>query len=130
MSNRGLRVGLFLAAAGAVSGARAAVATPGFSATDPKNTIVRYHVDDLATSEGAKNLYEDLSRAARFVCGETGEFDLARSFEACERTAIAKAVSEVSSANLTTEFNRHFPNEPLIEKETLSQTLRRLMTIG
>jgi hypothetical protein len=47
----------------------------------------------------------------------------------CEHAALANAVSSVSSANLTTTYNRHFPDQPLIEKERLSERLHALIIL-
>jgi hypothetical protein len=69
---------------------------------------------------------------ARFACGDAGftiELTVRKELEQCEQTAIANAVSGVSSANLTTAYNRHFPNQPLIEKERLSERLHALIIL-
>ena len=60
-----------------------------------------------------------LGRAAREVCDDTGEHALARSFAACEQTAIADAVAQVDNAKLTAVYDRHFPNRPLSEAVSL-----------
>ncbi|HUL82280.1 MAG TPA: UrcA family protein [Gammaproteobacteria bacterium] len=114
MGNQGLRTTLFLAAVTASGGAWATTATSADPfAGVPKGTVVQYRESDLATSDGAKHLYLRLAEAASYVCDDTGEYELRQSFATCERTAIADAVSVLGGANLTTEFNRHFPNQPL-----------------
>ena len=123
MSNRALQLGAFVTAA-AMSGAVGATSAVPAN-TEQKNVVVHYQPADLDSTDGAEHLYQTLSRVARVVCGDdeagaiiqlTERMDINR----CERAAIANAVSSVSSANLTTEYNRHFPNQPLIEKERLS----------
>jgi UrcA family protein len=127
MSNRALTVGLFLATAGLAAATTAA--TPSYSAAEESGVTVRYHEDELATSDGTDRVYWDLDRAAHRVCDDTGEYVLRRSFAPCERAALASAVSEISSANLTTEFNLHFPGEPLRPDEQFSQRLRAFIVV-
>jgi UrcA family protein len=122
MSNRALQTATFLAAA-AISGAVGATSeAPAF--TEQKSYVVHYLSGDLDTSAGAEHMYQTLSRVARYVCGDSGwTRELAEfvQLKHCEHVAVANAVAGASNANLTTAYNRHFPNEPLIEKERLSE---------
>lgn len=119
MSNRTLTVGLLLATVGLAGFASAATTTAPDSAEPGKSTTVRYHQRDLRTSEGAQRVYWSLDRAAHEVCDDTGEYELAPSFAACEQTAIADAVVQIDNANLTQIYDRHFPNRPLNEAVSL-----------
>jgi len=124
MSNRALQVAAFVTAA-AMSGAVGATSAVPAN-TEQKGVVVNYQPADLDSTAGAEELYQTLYRVARFACGDAGytiEITVRKEFEECEQTAIANAVSSVSSANLTTAYNRHFPNQPLIEKERLSERL-------
>lgn len=122
MRNRGLQVALLLAAFG-VSRAAGATAENSQSSVQ-KSVVVRYSPDDLTSDGGAAHLYSMLARAARSVCDETGHYiDLMEwnDIKRCEQQAIANAVSTVSSASLTSEYNRHYRNQPLIERGRLSE---------
>jgi UrcA family protein len=130
MSNRGLQVAAFVTAA-AISGAVDATSEVPAN-TEQHSVIVRYQPAELDSSAGAEQLYETLYRVARFACGDAGftlELAVRAALEQCEQAALANAVSGVSSANLTTAYNRHFPNQPLIEKERLSERLRALIIL-
>jgi UrcA family protein len=122
MSNRALQVAAFMTAA-AISGAVGATSeVPAF--TEQKSVVVHYQPGELDTNAGAEELYQTLFRVARVVCGESGytkELSVFMEQKRCEHAALANAVSSASSANLTAAYNRHFPNEPLIEKERLSE---------
>jgi UrcA family protein len=122
MSNRAVQLAAFFTAA-AVSGAVGATsAVPAL--TEQKSMVVHYQPKELDSSTGAEELYQTLSRVARDVCGDDGYtkgLDVRVQLKQCEQAAIANAVAGVSSANLTTAYNRHFPNQPLIEKERLSE---------
>jgi UrcA family protein len=116
-------------AAAAVSGASSATSTVPAD-TEQKTTVVRYEPADLDSSAGAEEVYRTLYRAARFACGEAGytiELAVRAAYKECEQAAVADAVARVSSANLTTAYNRHFPNQPLVEKERLSERLQGLI---
>ncbi len=130
MRNRALEVAAFVTAA-AISGAVGATsAVP--ADTKQSSVVVHYKPADLASSAGAEQLYQTLSRAARLACGDDGftrELEVRMELKHCEQAAIANAVSGVSSANLTTEYNRHFPYQPLIEKERLSDRLQALIIV-
>ena len=130
MSNRALQVAAFVTAA-AISGAVGATSeVPAFS--EQKSVVVHYQPKDLDSSAGAEDLYQALFRVARYACGDSGftkELTVLREQQQCERAALANAVSSASNANLTTAYNRHFPNEPLIEKERLSERLRALIIL-
>jgi len=131
MSNRALQIAAFVTAAAMSGAAGATTAVP--TNTEQKSVVVHYQPADLDSTAGAQQLYQTLSHAARSVCDDEAgaiiqlaeRVDIMR----CERVAIANAVSGVSSANLTTEYNRHFPNQPLIEKERLSQRLHALIIL-
>ena len=122
MRNRGLQVALLLAAFG-VSRAAGATAESSQSGVQ-KSTVVRYSAEDLNSDSGAAHLYSMLAHAARFVCDDTGtdkELWVLTEIRHCEQEAIANAVSTVSSASLTSEYNKHYRNQPLIERARLSQ---------
>jgi UrcA family protein len=121
MSNRALQVAAFVAATTISGAVGAASEAPAF--TEQKTYVVHYPSGDLDTAAGAEHMYQTLFRVARYVCGDDGwtrELAVVVEFKRCEHTAVANAVSGASNANLTTAYNRHFPNEPLIEKERLS----------
>lgn len=130
MSNRALQLAAFVTAA-AISGAVGATSeVPAF--TEQKSAVVHYQPGDLDTSAGAEELYQTLFRVARVVCGESGytiELTVFMEERRCEHAALANAVSSASSANLTAAYNRHFPNQPLIEKERLSERLHALIIL-
>jgi UrcA family protein len=130
MSNRALQVAAFFTAA-AVSGAVGATSAV-YANAEQETVVVRYRRGDLDSSAGAEQLYQTLSRVARFACGDAGyslEMIVRRSRDECEQTTLANAVVRVSSANLTTAYNGHFPNQPLVEKERLSERLRALIVL-
>jgi UrcA family protein len=130
MRNRALQAATFVTAA-AISGAAGATSAVPAN-TEQKTVVVHYQPEELDSSAGAEQLYQTLSRAARSACGDEGftkEIDVRMQIKECEQAAIANAVSGVSSANLTTEYNRHFPYQPLIEKERLSERLHALIIL-
>ena len=130
MRNRAVQVAAFVTAA-AMSGAAGATSAVPANA-EQKSVVVPYQPDDLESGAGAEQLYRTLSRAARSACGDDGytkELDVRMQIKQCEQVAIANAVSGVSSANLTTEYNRHFPFQPLIEKERLSERFHALIIL-
>jgi UrcA family protein len=121
---------VFVAAA-AMSGAVSATSEVPAD-TEQKSVVVHYQPADLDSSGGAEQLYQTLYRVARFACGDSGytiEVAERTDIEHCEQAAIANAVSTVSSANLTTAYNHHFPNQPLVEKERLSERLHALIIL-
>jgi UrcA family protein len=130
MSNRALPVAAFVTAA-AISGAVGATsAVPADS--EQRGVVVHYRPGDLDSAAGAEDLYQTLSRVARLACGDAGytiEVAVRVALEQCERAAVANAVSSASSANLTTAYNLHFPDQPLIEKERLSERLHPLIIL-
>jgi UrcA family protein len=131
MRNRGLQLALFVAAVAA--GGTAGATAESSPQSSPKSIVVRYSESDLASDNGAAHLYSMLDRAARFVCDDSAHpVSLVewRDIRRCEQAAIATAVSELSSANLTTVYNRHFRNSPLVEKERLSEHTRRLVLVA
>ena len=130
MRNRALQVAAFVTAA-AMSGAVGATSAAPAN-TEQKRVVVQYQPGELDSTAGAEELYQTLSRVARFACGDSGytiEVTVRAELEQCEQAAIANAVSSVSSANLTTAYNRHFPNQPLIEKERLSERLHAMIIL-
>ena len=130
MSNRAVHVGAFVAATAIAGAAGATTAVP--ANTQQNSAVVQYKPADLESSAGAEDLYQTLSRVARFVCGDSGytiELTVRMALKQCEQEAIANAVSGVSSANLTTAYNHHFPNQPRVEKERLSERLHALIIL-
>lgn len=131
MSNRGSQFALFCVVAGLAGGAAASTEASRDSAQ--KSVVVRYSESDLDSQNGATHLYSVLDRAARFVCDDSIEIVSLierRDISRCEQEAIANAVSELSSASLTSVYNRHFHDSPLIEKERLSEHTRRLVLVA
>jgi UrcA family protein len=130
MRNRALQVAAFVTTAAM---ARAVGATSAVPPNAEQHTVVvHYQRVDLDSGAGAEDLYQTLSRAAGFACGDDGytkEIDVRLQLKQCERAAIADAVSGVSSANLTTAYNRHFPYQPLIETERLSERFHPLIIL-
>jgi len=130
MRNRALQVAAFVTAAAMARAVGATSAVPANA--EQKSVVVRYQRADLDSGPGAEGLYQSLSRAARSACGDDGftkEIDVRLQLKQCEQAAIADAVSGVSSANLTTAYNRHFPYQPLIEKERLSERFHPLIIL-
>ena len=129
MSNRALQIAAFLTAA--VSSA--VDATSEFPEdTVQHSVVVHYQPSELDSGTGAEQLYKTLFRVSQYVCGDDGYtkgLDVRVRIKQCERAAIANAVSGVSSANLTAAYNRHFPNQPLIEKERLSDRLQAVIIL-
>jgi UrcA family protein len=71
---------------------------------DTYSIKVQYNPLALTTHAGTQNLYGKIKIAARRVCSMTSEpWDLARTrhFWQCYNTALAKAVDDVNSKNLT-----------------------------
>jgi len=131
MRNRGLQLALFFVVGGFAGAAGASTAA---SRDDTqRSVVVRYSENDLDSDNGATHLYSMLDKAARFVCDDTAQtisLMERRDISRCEQEAIASAVSELSSANLTTVYNRHYHNSPLVEKEQLSQHTRKLVMVA
>jgi UrcA family protein len=131
MSNRALQVAACVTAAAMSGAVGASSQVPANS--EQKSVVVHYQPADLESSVGAEQFYQTLSHAARSVCDDAAGaiIQLKGRVEIwhCEQAAIANAVAGVSSANLTTEYNRHFPNQPLIEKERLSERLHALIIV-
>jgi UrcA family protein len=78
-----------------------------FAASQKNDTYsikVQYNPLELSTQAGAESIYGKIKIAARRVCSMTSEpWDLARTrhFWQCYNTALAKAVDDVNSKNLT-----------------------------
>jgi UrcA family protein len=71
---------------------------------NPYSVNVQYDVRDLATDQGTAKVYRKIKNAARRVCFATSEpWDGARTrhFWECYETALANAVSDIHSTNLT-----------------------------
>jgi UrcA family protein len=130
MSNRALQVAAFVTAA-AISGAAGATsAVP--PDTQQQSVVVRYQPSDLDSGAGAEEMYQTLHRVARFVCDDTGftaELTEFQQIKHCEQAAIANAVLSVSNGNLTTAYNHHYPNQPLVENQQLSERLQALIIV-
>jgi UrcA family protein len=130
MSNRALQVAAFATAA-AMSGAASATSAVPPDAQQ-KSVVVHYQPSDLDSGAGAEEMYQTLHRVARFVCDDSGytrELTEFQQIKHCEQAAIANAVLNVSNANLTTAYNRHYPNQPLVESERLSERLHALIIV-
>ena len=131
MSKGALTAGLFLAAVGAASTARATTATPPNAVEANSYSVsLRYHEAQLATSAGARSLYSRINRAAQDVCDDTADFALRAAFAACERTAIADAVAQVDNDRLTAVYNEHFPSYPLVEATSLRLIPAIIVIVG
>lgn len=71
------------------------------------SVTVKYSDLNLSTDEGASRLYTRIRSAARDVCPDTSSHDL-KAFangEACQATAIARAVREVQSPRLAAVYS-------------------------
>jgi UrcA family protein len=72
--------------------------------TNTQSVKIVYNSLDLTTQKGTQRLYRRIKNAARNVCTDLGEpWDVARSqhYWECYDTAVAKAVADVHSSNLT-----------------------------
>jgi len=131
MCNRGLQLALLSVVVGVAGAAGASTAV---SRDDTQRSVaVRYSESDLGSDHGAAHLYAMLDSAARVVCDDSAQtvsLVERREISRCEQEAIANAVAELSSANLTTVYNRHYHNSPLIEKERLSEHTRKLVMVA
>lgn len=71
-----------------------------------RSLTVHYSDLNLSSLAGATTLYQRISGAARFVCGEQGRrFDEQKRWKACYQSAVADAVATVNSPLLTTVQN-------------------------
>src|SRR5262249_19518602 len=105
------------AAIGVSGVAGAAVETSPLMAT--RSAIVNYYPEELTTASGAARLYSKLGEAARFVCDDPGlraDVGVLAEVSRCEQQAIADAVSTLSSASLTSEYKRHYHEQPVSEE--------------
>ena len=76
---------------------------------DTPSIVVSYSALDLATDEGARNLYSRIAAAGRAVCPDASFRDLsayARA-KACQSEAVARAVHDVRSPRLAAVYNAH-----------------------
>src|SRR5215468_4280351 len=107
MSNRALQLAAFMAAAAASGAVGATSLVP--ANTEQRSVVVHYQPAELDSTAGAEELYQTLSRAARSACddevGAIIQLTERMQIRHCEQAAIADAVSTVSSANLTTQYN-------------------------
>jgi UrcA family protein len=77
------------------------------AAADVPSITVQYSTWDLASDEGARNLYSRIATAARAVCPDSNSRDLseyARSKD-CRSEAIARAVHDVRSPRLAAVYS-------------------------
>jgi UrcA family protein len=77
------------------------------------HSIVRYDDLNLRSDAGAATLYARVNRAAEKVCGRDDWSDFAETYHRvreCEQTAIANAIAQVHSPNLTAIYHQHFPD--------------------
>jgi UrcA family protein len=77
------------------------------AAADVPSVAVQYSTWDLASDEGARNLYSRIASAARTVCPDSNSRDLneyARS-KSCRSEAIARAVHDVRSPRLAAVYS-------------------------
>ncbi len=88
-------------ALGSLLTAQAALATPAQG--EVKTVAVHYRDLDLSQPKDAKRLYWRIKSAARIACDNDPESDLARlaAYKSCLREAIADAVAQVKSPQLT-----------------------------
>lgn len=117
MRNRALHFALVFAAIGVSRAANSAVEDSPSVAQ--RSAIVHYYPDELTSDSGAVRLYAKLGEAARFVCEDLGQhvdIGTLAAVSRCERQAIADAVSTLSSARLTSEYERHYHGQPLNEE--------------
>jgi UrcA family protein len=103
----GLRVAAL--AAGIVAASVAGVSAAATSATDAPSVIVHYADLDLATPQGAQTLYRRIAAAARKVCPNTDQRDLAAVAQNrnCREQAIAGAVRDVDRPLLASVYAEH-----------------------
>ena len=119
MRNAAFTIGVFLGVAGLAGVAGVTTTAPYSSDPDSSTVTVRYHKEELATSDGVQSLYSAIDRAARNVCDDSGDFALRAAFTPCEQKAIAGAVEQVDNAKLTDIYNRHYPSKRLTEAASL-----------
>ena len=130
MSNRALQLAAFVTAAAVSSAVDATSEFP--EDTVQHSVVVHYQPSELDSSAGAEQLYKTLYRVSLYLCADDGYtkgLDVRVQLKQCEQAAIANAVSGVSSAQLTAAYYRHFPNQPLIEKERLSERLQAVIVL-
>ncbi len=87
----------------------AAPANPG--AVDVRSVTVHFGELDLSRSEGAQVLYRRIQRAAYDVCdGYVGPFpEMHIKTGPCYTTAVANAVAQVNSPQLSAIYRAHMP---------------------
>jgi UrcA family protein len=84
----------------------ASLAQAAAPAGDSVSLTVRYADLNMATEEGANQLYSRISKAARAVCERDDLRDLSTfaASKACESAAIARAVTDVHSPRLAATY--------------------------
>jgi UrcA family protein len=99
-SKRGAIVGTLLLAATAAAGTAWADANPSQRTV---NIEVEYTDINLATTAGAKTLYNRIVRAARVACGpsEVRSASMMSAYRSCMKQAVDGAVGEVGSPKLS-----------------------------
>jgi UrcA family protein len=103
----GLRVAAL--AAGILAASVAGVSAAATSAADAPSVVVHYADLDLATRQGAQALYRRIAAAARKVCPNTDQRDLAAMAQNrdCREQAIAGAVRDVGTPLLASVYAEH-----------------------
>jgi UrcA family protein len=105
-STRQKRLGA-LVLVGCVLGIGSSMAQAAPATDDVPSVAVQYSTWDLASDEGARNLYSRIAAAARAVCPDSNSRDLneyAR-IKSCRSEAIARAVHDVRSARLAAVYS-------------------------
>ena len=75
-----------------------------------QSVVIQYTASELADEQALQNLYGQIKRAARNVCGptglrEAGGLQMASRNRACYDEAVSAAVSQVGSAQLASVSN-------------------------
>ncbi len=90
-------------AASLVAGVARADESPSVAADrDTRSVTVRFEIDELASSDGVRAVYERLEDAAKLACRRGVERSIAARADElkCRDEAVAKAVQEIADANL------------------------------
>jgi UrcA family protein len=92
---------------GCVLGVGSSMAHAAPATDDVPSVTVQYSAFDLASDEGARNLYRRIANAAQAVCPDANPHDLngfVRS-KSCQAEAIARAVRDVHSPRLAAVYS-------------------------
>lgn len=103
----------FVSALGVAGLALSAGPAQAITMNQAQHSIVRYDDLDLHSAAGAATLYARVNRAAEKVCGRNDWSDFAETYHRvreCEQGAIANAIAQVQSPDLTAIYHQHFPN--------------------